>query len=171
MRDELFKYYGNLVYSYFYEKLYFISARRIGNVYTGLLLLASAGGVVTLSIWDRFPIAWGVITFAAQILQALKPLLQATRQREALSYILQDKEDLMDEVSAYWNDVGAYEITKEEEPDVRNHIHEWQRKNRNTRIRFASGIDFPVKRRLADKAQIQTEDYFHYYYGVTATEE
>lgn len=148
MNEELFRYYVELGHNLCYERVYYVSTRRISNAYSGFLLLASAGGIVTLSIWDAFPVLWAVIAVLAQVLQVLQPLTQASRQRTALKYMIQDREILFDEVCTYWNDIGAYEIPPEQEPSVRTKITEWKQRERSIRDRFAGDIDFPAKNAL-----------------------
>ena len=153
MNEELFRYYVELGHNLCYERVYYVSTRRISNAYSGFLLLASAGGIVTLSIWDAFPVLWAVIAVLAQVLQVLQPLTQASRQRTALKYMIQDREILFDEVCTYWNDIGAYEIPPEQEPSVRTKITEWKQRERSIRDRFAGDIDFPAKKRLGNAAK------------------
>lgn len=171
MNEELFKYYVELGHSLNYERVYYISARRISSAYSGFLLLASAGGIVTLSVWDAAPVLWAIIAVLAQVLQVLQPLTQASKQRAALKYMIQDKEVLFDEVCAYWNDVGAYEILPEQESQVRAHIKEWKQQERSIRDRFAGDIDFPSKKRLEIVAKEKNRRYFWYNHDVDIEEE
>ena len=171
MREELFSYYVELGHSLCYERMYYISARRIGNVYSGFLLLASAGGIVTLSIWDYAPVLWAVIAMLAQVFQVLQPLTQASRQRSALKYMIQENEILLDEVCTYWNDIGSYELSDEQEAITRLKITEWKQRERSARDRFAGDIDFPEKNRLDKKAQKANRRYFWYNYNVDIEEE
>lgn len=171
MRDELFKYYVDLGHSLCYERAYYISARRISNVYSGFLLLTSAGGIVTLSIWDYAPVLWAVIAVLAQVFQVLQPLTQASKQRSALKYMIQDKEILFDEVCTYWNDFGCYEIPVEHAADLRSRITEWKQRERASRDRFAVDIDFPFKERLDEEAKKMNRRYFWYNHDVDIEEE
>lgn len=171
MRDELFKYYVNLGHGYFYERAYYISSRRISNIYSGFLLLTSAGGIVSLSIWDFLPALWAIIAVLAQVFQVLQPLTQASKQRSALKYIIQDKEMLLDEVAAYWNDVGCYELSSEETVAVREKLTEWKHRERNIHDRFASDIDFPYKKRLDKKAKEMNRRRFWYEHDVDIEED
>lgn len=171
MNEELFRYYVELGHNLCYERVYYVSTRRISNAYSGFLLLASAGGIVTLSIWDAFPVLWAVIAVLAQVLQVLQPLTQASRQRAALKYMIQDREILFDEVCTYWNDIGAYEIPPEHESSVRAKITEWKQRERSIRDRFAGDIDFPAKKRLENAAKKMNRRYFWYNYDVDIKEE
>ena len=171
MNEELFRYYVELGHNLCYERVYYVSTRRISNAYSGFLLLASAGGIVTLSIWDAFPVLWAVIAVLAQVLQILQPLTQASRQRAALKYMIQDREILFDEVCTYWNDIGAYEIPPEQESSVRAKITEWKQRERSIRVRFAGDIDFPTKKRLENAAKKMNRRYFWYNYDVDIKEE
>lgn len=171
MNEELFRYYVELGHNLCYERVYYVSTRRISNAYAGFLLLASAGGIVTLSIWDAFPVLWAVIAVLAQVLQVLQPLTQASRQRTALKYMIQDREILFDEVCTYWNDIGAYEIPPEQEPSVRAKITEWKQRERSIRDRFAGDIDFPAKKRLENAAKKMNRRYFWYNYDADIEEE
>ena len=171
MNEELFRYYVELGHNLCYERVYYVSTRRISNAYSGFLLLASAGGIVTLSIWDAFPVFWAVIAVLAQVLQILQPLTQASRQRAALKYMIQDREILFDEVCTYWNDIGAYEIPPEQESSVRAKITEWKQRERSIRDRFAGDIDFPAKKRLENAAKKMNRRYFWYNYDVDIKEE
>lgn len=171
MNEELFKYYVELGHSLNYERVYYISARRISNIYSGFLLLASAGGIVTLSVWDDFPVLWGVIAVLAQVFQVLQPLTQASKQRNALKYMIQDKEVLFDEVCTYWNNVGGYEVLPAQESQVRNQINEWKQRERSIRDRFAGDLDFPFKKRLEKATQERNRRYFWYNYDVDIVEE
>ncbi len=114
MRDQLFQYYVELGHELCYQNAFAISADRIDAVYSGFLLLASAGGIVTLSCWDKVPLLWAIITLAAQIMQVLKPLMPFARQKDALRYIEQDTQALFNEVCFYWDTVGRYELTPDQ---------------------------------------------------------
>ena len=153
MRDELFRYYVDLGHSLQYEKAYYISARRLSSIYSGILLITSAGGIVTLSIWDKVPVLWALIALLAQVLQVLQPLTQAAKQRTALKYMIQDKEILFDEVCAFWNDVGSYESSSEDDRELRAKLTEWKQRERTSRDRFAGDVDFPHKKRIDDVAK------------------
>lgn len=98
-------------------------------------------------------------------------LTQASKQRAALKYMIQDKEVLFDEVCTYWNDVGAYEILPEQESQVRAHIKEWKQQERSIRDRFAGDIDFPSKKRLEIVAKEKNRRYFWYNHDVDIEEE
>ena len=171
VRDELFRYYVDLGNSLHYDRAYYISSRRISSAYSGFLFLASAGGIVTLSIWDSIPVVWAIIAVLAQIFQVLQPLTQASKQRNALKYIIQDKSDLFDEVCTYWNDVGAYKLKAKQRKDVRAKISEWKRREQNIYDRFAGDIDFPAKPWLEEKAKVANRRYFWYNYDVDIKEE
>lgn len=166
MRDELFRYYVELGHSLNYERAYYISTRRISSVYSGILLVASAGGIVTLSVWDKVPVLWAGIALLAQVLQVLQPLTQASKQRAALKYMIQDKEILFDEVGNYWNDVGSYEIAPEQEKEVRDLLNTWKQRERESHDRFAGDIDFPQKTRIDKTARKANRRYFWYNYDV-----
>lgn len=166
MRDELFRYYVDLGHSLHYEKAYYISSRRISSIYSGILLVASAGGIVTLSIWDKVPVLWAIIALLAQVLQVLQPLTQASKQRAALRYMIQDKEILFDEVCAYWNDVGIYEIPAEHDGAVRALLTEWKQRERASRDRFSGDLDFPYKPRIDRVAKEMNRRYFWYNHDV-----
>lgn len=171
MRDELFQYYVELGNDLEYEKLYYISVRRTSNIVSGFLLLASAAGISALSIWSKIPVIWSIIAVLAQIVQALQPLMQSSKQRAALKYMIQDKEQLCDEICNYWEAVGAYEIPEEEFENVRGQINDWKRRERESRMRFSSDIDFPIKRHLIVKAKERNRLYFWYHYSVDIEEE
>ena len=164
MYDELFRYYVELGHSLCYEKAYYISARRISSVYAGILLIASAGGIVTLSIWDKVPMLWATIALLAQVLQVLQPLTQASKQRVALKYMIQDKEALFDEVSAYWNDIGSFDRSPAHESEIRSLLTEWKQRERASHDRFAGDVDFPYKNRIDRDAKKTNLRYFRYNY-------
>lgn len=171
MRDELFKFYVELGHNLYYLRAYRISARRISNAYSGFLMLASAGGIVTLTCWDKMPVLWAIIAAAAQALQALKPLLQSSKQRDALQYILQDTTALFDEVSMYWDTVGARECSLDLGEEIADNLARWMDLQRKTSDRFSANLDFPFKKRLEKKAKMENTRYFWYHYGVRPEEE
>lgn len=171
MRDTLFQYYVDFGHNLAYLRRYSISARRIGNVYTGFLLLASAGGIVTLSCWDELPALWALIVAAAQVLQALKPLTQSEKQRQALKFIIQDASAIFDEIGAYWTVVNAYNPPTESDEAIQTRIFDFKRRARASEDRFKGDIDFPLKPRLDELAKKDNERFFWYYYDVRAKEE
>lgn len=171
MREALFRYYVDLGHSLCRERAYYISTRRINNVYSGFLLLASAGGIVTLSIWDAVPVLWASIAILAQVCQVLQPLLQSSKQHSALKYIIQDKQALFEEVCAYWNEIGAYEMPSEQESEAHSKIIEWKQRERAIYNRFAADLDFPLKKRIESKAKEMNRCYFWYNYDVDIKEE
>lgn len=166
MQDELFSYFVDLGHRLCYYRAYYISTRRISNIYSGFLMLASAGGIVTLSAWSKCPALFAILAFSAQVLQTLKPLTQASRQRAALKYILQDTEALFDEVQAYWDSVGAYDPPKASPEEITEKLNSFKARYKGSFSRFSDGIDFPFKERLDQVAGEENQGYFWYYYKV-----
>ena len=171
MRDQLFQYYVEFGDELCYLRNYSMSARRISNVYSGFLMLVSAGGIVSLSYWTKYPVIWALVTVAAQVLQTLKPLMQSSKQRQALTYIIQDANVLFDELSLYWNTVGAYDPPLEDDEKIAARILSIKQRYRQSLERFAANLDFPKKNRLKNKAKIENSRYFWYHYGVKIKEE
>lgn len=170
MRNELFAYYVEVGHSLYYYKNYAISARRISNIYSGVLLLASATGIASLSIWERIPSVWTVVILVAQIMQALQPLTQASKQRDALQYIVQDVDELFNEIWEFWNKSFASEIEGKYEDEVMEQILVWKKREREINKRFSSNLDFPFKKRIDKKAKEENEKYFWYYHSVKIEE-
>lgn len=166
MRDELFSYYVAFGHSLCYKREYAISTRRISNAYQGFLMLASAGGIVTLSYWKEYPLLWSIIALSAQVLQVLHPLTQAAKQRQALKYIIHDANIIFDEIGAYWNLVNLGNPPVEDDAAIGAKIEDFKQRMRDSENRFAGDLDFPFKRRLDKKAIEQNLKYFWYYYGV-----
>ena len=171
MRDELFAFFVDVGHNLCYLRAYSISARRISNVFSGFLLITSAGGIATLSCWNRYPVIWALIVFVAQILQALKPLMQAARQRAALKYMIQDCGVIFDEVCTYWNTVGAYSPPLEDDSQIAAKIDDFKRRMQDSKNRFAADLDFPFKKRLDKLAKVENSKFFWYHYKVEIEEE
>ena len=169
MRDELFKYYVNLGHELHYERLYYISSRRINNIISGFLLVVSASSLAVL--WEAFPIAGTVIALFAQVIQALQPLSQAAKQRDALRFIIQDKNRLFNDVRAYWEKIGCYEMSQLEIDKTQRKLSKWRDREHKTYMRFSDGIDFPYKKRLNKKAGILNIKYFRYNYDAEIEED
>ncbi len=169
MRDSFFSYYVSFGHSLCYKRKYAISTRRISNTYTGFLMLASAGGIVTLTCWQKYPTLWTIIVLLAQILQVLQPLTQAAKQRQALRYIIQDASAILDDISVYWRAI------EEASPpisdiNIETKMEEFQKRLRDSEQRFAGDLDFPFKKRLDEKAFKENAKYFWYHYGVKPEE-
>lgn len=175
MREELFNYFVKVGNDLQYYKLYSISTRRFRNVYTGITLLFSSAGFVALSIWDTFPILWALIMLFAQGIQALSPLFQASKQRDALKFILQDTSKIFNEIARYWDtiqlQISVPNLKQDSDQDIHSHICEWRERQESIEERFTGDVDFPVKKRLVKKAQIENEHYFWYHYKVKTQEE
>ena len=92
MREQYWDWYVNFKYKIEYLIAYKIRKDRLSDIYSAVLLLASAAGIASLSFWDSVPILWGAITLAAQVMQTIKPKIPSFRQGPALNYILQDLE-------------------------------------------------------------------------------
>ncbi len=165
MRDAFFAYYVSFGHALCYKRKYKISTRRIGNVYSGFLMLVSAGGIATLTCWQKYPTVWSIIVLLAQILQVLQPLTQAAKQWQALNYIIQDASDMMDEISAYWRAIERADPPISD-AEIEAKIETFQKRMRDSERRFAGNIDFPFKKRLDEKAFEENARYFWYYYGV-----
>lgn len=170
MRDTLFGYFVEVGHSLCYMSAYATSARRIENLYSGFLMLASAAGIVKLAFWDSVPFLWVGIAAAAQILQVLKPLMPFSKQRDALKYTVQDIQALFDDVALYWDSVGAYDIPPEQSRHVAKEIREFKRRQQASENRFAADIDFPPKKRLMKKAAKENQKYFYSHYEVKVKE-
>lgn len=175
MRDELFNYYVKVGHDLQYYRLYSISARRFRNAYTGVTLLFSSAGFVALSLWDKFPIIWALLMLFAQAVQALCPLFQASKQRDALKFILQDTTKIFNEVARYWDHFQLQErfstLQQASEQDIHSHICEWRERQAQIEERFTGDVDFPAKNRLSEKASKENKRYFWYNYNVTIKEE
>lgn len=170
MRDELFSYFVDLGHRLCYYRAYYISTRRISNIYSGFLMLASASGIVTLASWSKFPALFAILAFSAQVLQTLRPLTQASRQRAALKYILQDTESLFDEVQAYWDSVGAYDPPTAFPEEIAEKLSSFRARYKESFSRFSDNIDFSFKERLDQTADEENQRYFRYYYNVEKEE-
>lgn len=166
MRDELFAYYVEFGHGFCYKRRYLISCRRISNLYSGFLMLVSAGSIVTLSCWEKYPMLWGMIALLAQVLQILKPLMQSEKQRQALKYIIQDAASLFDELVAYWDTLDASVSNEASDNEIVAKIQDFKAKMRASEDRFAGDLDFPLKKRLDKKASEDNMKYFWYHYGV-----
>ena len=166
MRDELFAYYVEFGHGLCYKRRYLISCRRISNLYSGFLMLVSAGSIVTLSCWEKYPMLWGIIALLAQILQILKPLMQSEKQRQTLKYIIHDAASLFDELAAYWDTLDASGHIEAGGSEIAAKIQNFKTKMRTSEDRFAGDLDFPFKKRLDKKAQKDNIKYFWYHYGV-----
>ena len=171
MRDQLFRYFVEFGDELCYLRNYSISVRRISNFYSGFLMLVSAGGIVSLSYWNQYPVIWALITVAAQILQTLKPLMQSSKQRQALIYMIQDANVLFDELCLYWDTVGTYDPPLEDDEKIGAKILDIKRRYRNCVERFAADLDFPRKERLKVKAKEENAQFFWYNCGVRIEEE
>ena len=166
MRDTLFLYYVEFGHGLCYKRRYAISARRIKNLYSGFLMLASAGSIAALAVWKELPLLWSVIAVTAQTMQVLQPLTQAAKQQEALKYILQDASRIFDEIASYWDLVGSREIRPEEYQNVADKISEFKSRMRESEERFASDLHFPRKPWLIKPASRDNQEYFWYHYNV-----
>ena len=162
MRDCLFKYYVELGHKLSYYRAYSISVRRIKNIYSGFLMLVSAGSITTLVVWKQFPMIWSAIVLIAQVLQTLQPLSQAAKQHQALKYIIQDTESIFNSVQKLWDSVYAYKSDNFFD-DTNDIIAEFRTSENKSIERFASDIDFPFKKRLDQKDNLR---FFEYYYNV-----
>ncbi len=171
MRDELFDYYVKLGHNLCYLKRYRISARRINNFYTGVLTLATVCGIGALSSFSVNPALIAAIALAGQILSALKPLTQSAKQRSALNYILEDLTTLFDEVSIYWDTVGAKEKSLTMGNEIAAKLADWKKCERQISNRFSVDLDFPYKNRLDKKAKEDNIRYFWYHYHTKPEEE
>lgn len=171
MRDELFAYFVEAGHDLCYLRAYSIFTRRISNVYSGFLMLISAGGIVTLSCWAKYPVIWALIVVVAQILQVLKPLMQAPRQRAALKYIIQDTNVVFDEICTYWDTVGSYDPPLESDLQIASRIEGFKMQIRNSKNRFAADLDFPFNKRLDKVAKTENSKFFWYHYKMKIEEE
>lgn len=168
MRDEFFKYYVALGHSVCYYREYYIHTRRINNIISGFLLLTSAASVVTWSFWKQYPLVWTIIIVLAQVVQILQPLMQSSKQHEALKYIIQDTAVLFDDVCDVWETNFLYETPNNSAavPSLR----ELKQRERASKTRYAPEIDFPFKKRLDKRAQKTNTRYFWYHYQVKPEE-
>lgn len=134
-------------------------------MYSGFLMLMSAGGIVTLSYWKKYPLLLSMIALAAQVLQVLQPLTQSAKQRQALKYIIQDASALFDEIGAYWRTIDNQNPSLINDDDIETHLAEFKQRARDSESRFAGDLDFPFKKRLDKKAGDENSKYFWYHYG------
>lgn len=175
MDDELFNYYVKVGHDLQYYRLYSISARRFRNVYTGVTLLFSSAGFVALTIWDWFPVLWALLMLFAQAVQALSPLFQASKQRDALKFILQDTTKIFNEVARYWDSIQLQkrfpDLQQDSEQDIHKHICEWRERQTQIEDRFTGDVDFPVKKRFEEKAKAENAHYFWYHCNAKIKEE
>lgn len=166
MRGTLFSYYFELGHELCYQEAYAISVRRIEATYSAFLMLASAGGIVTLAIWDTFPFVWAAIALLAQVLQVIKPLMPFSKQKTALRYIRQDTQALFDEVALFWDSIGKYAETPERNAMIADKLKEFKSMQRSTLDRFGADIEFPKKARIQRKATKENEKHFWFQYHI-----
>lgn len=171
MREELFDYYVEVGHNLYYYKYYAISVRRLNNAYSAILLLTSATGVASLSLWEKVPMVWTIVILLSQIMQALKPLTSFSKQREALQYIVQDLDQIFNEIWETWTKVFAYKLEAEDEIEIMNKLLDWKKRERDIMIRFAPGLDFPLKKRAQKKGAEENQQYFWYRHSAQIKED
>lgn len=166
MRDELFRYYVDVGNSMYYYKHYMMRAKNKEKIYSGVLLLASAGGIGSMSLWEKIPTAWAVFLLIAQILQALQPLMPFAKRENALRYIVQDYEKIFNEIWEVWFVVYEHEMEPENQTEIKGKLLEWKRRECAAMDRFAPDLDFPLDKRASEKGREETRTYFWYNYSV-----
>ena len=171
MRDELFKYYVDIGNTMYYYKHYMMRAKSKEKFYSGFLLLASAWGIGSMSLWEKVPTAWAVVLLIAQILQALRPLMPFAKRENALRYIVQDYEKIFNEIWEVWFVVYAHEMEPENQTEIKGKLLEWKRRESAAMDRFAPDLDFPFDRRASEKGRKENRTYFWYNYSVNIEEE
>jgi len=172
MRDKLFRYLVEFGHERCYLQNYSILARRISNTYTGVLMVISAGGIVTLSCWDRYPVILALITVLAQILQVVKPLTQSSKQRQALQYIIQDYNDIFDDICSLWDMEYASDAPAEcSKAEIEEKILGFKQRAKVSKKRYAADIDFPFMPRIDNKAKKANAQDMWYNYEVKIEEE
>lgn len=165
MRDTFWLYYVELKHQTYYYQQYRMFCRHLTNTYSGFLMLASAAGIVTLSYWDAVPVLWSIIVLSAQVLQTLKPLLQAPARYNALKYILEELDRTADEMAQYW-----HEIDGKSEQEIQKAIFDFQCSESSYFKRFAPDLDFPFSKRCDKRAKEYNARYFWYHYGAKIEE-
>ena len=165
MRDKLFDYLVEVVLGLYYKKAYAISVRRLGNVYTGICLLASAGGVISLLSECEIPWIWAVVSLVGQAAHVLKPLIQFDKKRMALNYIISDTEVLKKDIEDYWTFYDSDKAANIPDSEVNEQIRQFKDRAQHYKERFADGLDFPIKQRLLKKANKEAIQYFKYHYN------
>lgn len=169
MRDEFFQFMVAYGHDLYYRIAYKRSSKRIGNVYSGFLLLTSAAGIASWSYWANNPTLWACITLAAQVFQVLKPLFSFDKQANALTFIVQDMQELFDEMEDYWHIVNS--ANPPSDTDIQSQITDFKKRDRAIKDRFAPDIDFPTKKHLLKQVSKDNQQYFKYYYNVEVKEE
>lgn len=171
MRDELFSYYVEMGHTMYYYKYYIMASKRMDNIYSGFLLLATAWGIGTMAFWEEIPAAWAVVVLLAQILQTIKPLMPFAKREEALRYISQDYVQIFNEIWELWFVVYGHEMEEENGDEIRRRILDWKKREQVSMDRFAPNLDFPFKKYVDKKARRDNEKYFWYHYSVKTEEE
>lgn len=161
MREQYWDWYVNFKYKIEYLIAYKIRKDRLSDIYSAVLLLASAAGIASLSFGDSVPILWGAITLAAQVMQTIKPKIPSFRQGPALNYILQDLERYFLDVKSTW-----YNIDNMDDTEIQAFICEIDSKVESCEERFSGDLNFPIVKSCAKKAGKRYEEYFRYYFGI-----
>lgn len=169
--EQLFRYYVDLGHELELKKLYYKRLRRISRFLSGFLLLTSAGSIVTLSCWQKFPVLWVVISLAAQVIQTLQPLMDFSKKRDALGYIIQDERALFDQVCLYWNKISRIQVDDKTEYEIDDQVLAWKTRQREIRNRFLPDLDITPSKRMERKAKELNCRYFWYYYNVQIEED
>jgi hypothetical protein len=128
--------------------------QRMINIF---LAISSSGAIAAWAIWKEFPVLWGGIIAASQVVTAIKPYLPYEKRIEDIYNILTQLTVICNEVEAKWYYVANGSMSEEEINDL---YYKYEKRWTEVESKCLKGDSIPADARLAHIANEKKEKYF-----------
>ena len=163
MRDRYFSMYQSIEYKTCFYRVHSENAHRWYSLYTAATLSLSILSVLIWSISRTMPALWAILIAAAQFAQAYSSHLPWAAQLTALKYLLPELDQLVLDIDHDWL---LIDMNVHKEPEILEFISAYERRYSLLEMQFASGVSFPQRGYILEKAEKAQRQYFYVRYPI-----
>ena len=155
MRDKYWAMYTDLKFKERYYCRYQTHVKRLNGALNGFCIIISASSIAGWSIWNQFPLLWGLLLATAQIIQAIKSLLPFSRQ------------EIVNDIDHEWDSVTRLDETEKQAYDmISDKVCQRYHELYTLEHKYIGDTYFPISKHCEKAAAKDYERYFSHIYNV-----
>ena len=167
MRDKYWAMYTDLKFKERYYCRYQTHVKRLNGALNGFCIIISASSIAGWSIWNQFPLLWGLLLAMAQIIQAIKSLLPFSRQEIALRFLIPELRKLVNDIDHEWDSVTRLDETEKQACDmISDKVCQRYHELYTLEHKYIGDTYFPISKHCEKAAAKDYERYFSHIYNV-----
>lgn len=164
VRDRYFSMYQSIEFKSCYYGTHKAKANQNQLIFTIVMAVLSFVSISVWSISKSLPALWAVLIAAAQLAQALSPLLPWSKQLVALKFLLPQLTQLVLDIDREWLSLDQHEYSDEKIIDL---VSEFENRYANIEAQFVGDTYFSEADSIISVAELDAKKYFYNRYPST----